>query len=139
MKRLEWSDKLNLGVPQIDNQHKELIRLVNGLISAVSLDRPEKTIKNVLKKLREYTVFHFNSEEVFMDSIGYDNLNKHVAEHIDLKKKVKEFQRYIYKGESVEVMTLLDFLKPWLLNHILESDREIAAFIKREKISLEHF
>ncbi|WP_419779897.1 bacteriohemerythrin [Maridesulfovibrio sp.] len=139
MKRLEWSDKLNLGVPQIDNQHKELIRLVNGLISAVSLDRPEKTIKNVLKKLREYTVFHFNSEEVFMDSIGYDNLNKHVAEHIDLKKKVKEFQRSIYKGESVEVMTLLDFLKPWLLNHILESDREIAAFIKREKISLEHF
>jgi len=139
MKRLEWSDKLNLGVPQIDNQHKELIRLVNGLISAVSLDRPEKTINNVLKKLREYTVFHFNSEEVFMDSIGYDNLNKHVAEHIDLKKKVKEFQRSICKGESVEVMTLLDFLKPWLLNHILESDREIAAFIKREKISLEHF
>lgn len=139
MKRLEWSDKLTLGVPQIDNQHKELIRLVNGLISAFSLERPEKTINNVLKKLREYTVFHFNSEEVFMESIGYDKLNRHVAEHIDLKKKVKEFQRSIYKGERVEVKTLLEFLKPWLLNHILESDREIAAYIEREKIPLERF
>lgn len=135
MKKIKWSEELTLGVTQIDDQHRELLKITNGLINAIVIGRSSTTISNVVKKLREYTVFHFNSEEEFMSRIGYDKLSKHSTEHSNLKKKVKDFQRSIYKGEDIEPEELLELLKEWLLKHILESDRDIAVFIKREKIS----
>lgn len=139
MKKLEWSDELSLGVLEIDAQHKELLRIANGLLQAISLGRPERTITNVITKLREYTVFHFNSEEGFMDRIGYNKKAEHFAEHSDLKRKVKEFQRSMYEGEAVDAGKLMSFLKVWLLKHILESDRELVVFIKTENISTNNF
>lgn len=139
MKKLEWSDELSLGVLEIDAQHKELLRIANGLLQAISLGRPERTITNVIRKLREYTVFHFNSEEAFMDRIGYNKKAEHFAKHSVLKKKVKEFQRTIYEGNVVDADKLMSFLKVWLLKHILESDRELVVFIKTENISTNNF
>ncbi len=35
MALLEWNDKLVIGISRIDNQHKELIRIVNELHEAM--------------------------------------------------------------------------------------------------------
>lgn len=111
MKKILWNQELSVGVEEIDSQHKELLRIANGLIQAVCLGRNEKTINNVLKKLREYTVFHFNSEEKFMESIGYNKRAQHVEEHFKLKMNVKAFQREIYMGKAISPDDLVEFIK----------------------------
>jgi len=135
MAKIEWSDKLSVGVEQIDNQHKELLRIANVLINAVSLGREVRVLENVLKRLREYTVFHFNSEEELMGDIRYPGRGDQAVEHARLKKEVKDYQRQIYKKEGLTPDEVLEFIKDWLLKHILTYDRELARFIHEQETS----
>ncbi len=97
MHQLKWNKELSVDVPLIDDQHKELIRIANGLIKGISRGCTPNTINNVLGKLREYTVFHFNSEEKLMEEVRYPDRGEHEIEHRRLKTSVKDFQRRIYK------------------------------------------
>ncbi len=133
MTKLTWSDDLSVGVEQIDTQHKELIRIANGLINAVALGRGRKTTDNVLRRLREYTVFHFNSEEALMEKVHYPGRGEHAREHLGLKNNVKEFQRTLYIKEKITPGDVLSFLKIWLLKHILSADMDLANFIRSQK------
>ncbi len=129
-RRLKWTDSLSLGVRQIDDQHRELIRIANGLLNAVELGRPTRVLENVLSRLREYTVFHFHSEETFMEDIRYPERGEHAREHFALKQRVKAFRRRLYRDEPLEVGEVLAFLQGWLLDHILVSDMDIARFLR---------
>jgi hemerythrin len=133
MTKIKWNEELSVGVEQIDNQHKELIRIVNGLINAVDLGRNKKTLENVILKLREYTVFHFNSEEALMEEIRYSQRGEHAKEHTRLKKSIKDYQHKIYMHENLTSDMVLEFMKEWLLHHILSFDRELARFIHEQK------
>ena len=134
MERIQWSEELSVGIEQIDSQHKELIRIANGLISAVAKQRGERVINNVVRRLRNYTVFHFNSEEKLMEIVRYPKRGEHGHEHVKLKQNVKGFQRDLYKGEKLTAEDVLNFLKIWLLKHILHSDRMLADFIHEREM-----
>lgn len=133
MTKINWNDELSVNVPAIDDQHKELIRIANVLIKAVSLERDDRVVGNVIKKLRDYTVFHFSSEEALMQDVRYPKRAEHEAEHRRLKQNVKNYQRVLYKKESISPYEVLDFLKEWLLTHILTFDRELARFIHAQE------
>ena len=135
MERIQWSEELSVGIEQIDGQHKELIRIANGLISAVAKERGNRVINNVVRRLRNYTVFHFNSEEKLMEAVRYPKRGEHENEHAKLKRNVKEFQRNLYQGERLTAEDVLNFLKIWLLKHILYSDRMLADFIHESEKS----
>ncbi|WP_319470963.1 bacteriohemerythrin [uncultured Pseudodesulfovibrio sp.] len=130
MHQLKWNKELSVGVPLIDDQHKELIRIVNGLMKGIARGSSPNTINNILGKLREYTVFHFNSEEKLMEEMRYPDRGEHEIEHRRLKTNVKEFQRRIYKKTDVSPTEVFDFLKEWLLTHILSHDINFANFIR---------
>ncbi|WP_319542276.1 bacteriohemerythrin [uncultured Pseudodesulfovibrio sp.] len=129
MGRLEWSPELSLGQPELDDQHKELIRIANGLINAVSIGRRKRTVENVIRKLREYTVFHFVREESLMEQIRFPGRADHMAEHVRLKLSVKNYQRKLYEHEHVRANDVLDFMTEWLLGHILTFDRDFAVYM----------
>lgn len=133
MHQIEWNDELSLGNDLIDTQHKELIRIANVLLKAVEMKRDKRVQDNVLRRLREYTVFHFSAEEALMSDVQYPGRGDHAAEHARLKNEVKAFQRQVYEHEELTPTTLLNFLKQWLLNHILEYDRNLARFIHEKE------
>lgn len=132
MAKIEWNDELSVGIEEIDDQHKELIRIANGLLKAISLERNERVLNNVIRRLREYTVHHFSSEEALMEQVRYPNRGVHSAEHQRLKQNVKDYQRLIYKHEDLTPTDMLNFMKEWLLGHILTHDRELANFINNK-------
>lgn len=129
MAKIEWDEQLSMGVEEVDNQHKELIRIANVLLKAVENKRETRILENVIRRLREYTVFHFNSEETLMEKVSYPKRGEHAQAHNSLKNKVKKYQRVIYKKETLDPERVLKFLKIWLLKHILEKDRDFANFL----------
>ena len=98
--RIIWNEQLSVGVAIIDSQHKELIRIANLLLDGVARGDGRDAVDMVVKKLREYTVFHFNSEEGLMEDIRYPDRHVQAREHHRLKKEVKDFQRQLYKKIS---------------------------------------
>lgn len=133
MKQIQWNDELCMNNEQVDSQHKELIRICNVLLKAVTDGKDKRIVNNVLRKLREYTVFHFSSEEGLMEKARYDKRAEHANEHARLKREVKDYQRMVYEHENLTPDAILEFLKNWLLGHILTYDREFARFIHEKK------
>jgi len=132
MSKIQWNDELSVGVELIDDQHKELIRIANGLMNAIRIGRDKRVVTNVIRRLREYTIFHFHSEEALMEKAHYPNRGEHEAEHGKLKRDVKQFQRELYKKKDLNPEHVLEFLKTWLLKHILSADREFARYLKEQ-------
>jgi hemerythrin-like metal-binding protein len=129
MPNIVWSPQLVIGNAKIDGEHKELIRIANALLRSMSEGRSKNDFSKILHELREYTVFHFNNEEEFMRSMNYPDIRKHMDEHTELKRKVKDFQRDIFLGQDVDFVRLREMLKGWLVGHILECDLKIKTFL----------
>ena len=130
MKKLIWNQQLSMNNKTIDDQHKELLRIANGLLKAVHTGKSKQTINNVIRRLREYTVYHFSSEEGLMDKMRFKKRGEHATEHHRLKHQVKDFQHRMFHHEQVSSDEVLKFLKTWLLEHLLSYDRDFADFIK---------
>ncbi len=130
MPHLDWSDALNLGVEEVDRQHRHLVEIANELLDEVRSENGQKAVDHAIAKLREYTLEHFRSEEEFMNSIGYPEREAHEQEHELLTRQVKKYQKALYQKDVVSVEEVKNFLKEWLIGHILGSDMKIAKFLR---------
>jgi len=128
---LTWDDSFSLKIEAIDDQHKRLFDLANGLFDCVQADVDSQTIRRALAELIRYTMTHFAAEEAAMEAYGYPGLDKHRQEHQKLTGHVLEFvEKYYIDGANIG-MSLVDFLQSWLIQHILGSDHEFSRFAVR--------
>lgn len=125
---LDFTDQLKVGFELIDNDHKILIDQINMLAEAMHDGDKDGVIASVLNVLIDYTEFHFGREQELMEKSKYDLSPGHLKEHTVLVKQVVEMRRRFDAGE-VSVRDLLNFLKVWLSQHILKSDKALAAHL----------
>lgn len=122
MSGLVWSSALETGIPEIDVQHKQLIDLANRVVQAVREKLGTLGVNEIIKELREYTVIHFREEEERMEAMRYPELGAHHIEHERLKHQVKMWQSELFHQERLTVDVVRDFLRGWLIDHILQAD-----------------
>ena len=132
MRKLEWSSGLSIGVPEIDSQHQRLVQLANNLVAAIQTNIAEDILETLFKELREYTLFHFQDEELYMHTIGYPEAASHAEQHEELKRQVKEYQQSILQKETISPEEVLKFLKDWLVDHIIYEDMKISRFLANQ-------
>lgn len=127
---IPWSSKLSIGIDKIDEQHKELVRLVNQLHRAMKAKAGIHEASKVLDQLTEYTVYHFAFEEEAFDKYDYEDKEQHKKYHAELVKKVVDFQSDLKAGKAGLSMDLMNFLTSWLKDHILKTDKAYVASLK---------
>jgi hemerythrin-like metal-binding protein len=127
---IPWSSKLCIGIDKVDEQHKELVRLVNQLHRAMKAKAGQQESSEILKKLADYTVYHFAVEEEVFDKYDYENKVEHKKNHADLVKKIVAFQNDVKSGKAGLSMELMLFLTSWLKDHILKTDKAYVPFLK---------
>ncbi len=124
---IEWTDKLKLGVENVDTQHQNLVEIVNKFDEAMRKGKGSRVMNEILNELVGYTQEHFADEEQYMADIGYSGLEKHQAQHRQLLQKVGRFQ-FDFNGSGRRVTSeVQEFLRYWLTSHILKEDK---AFTK---------
>src|ERR1035438_3020330 len=74
-------DHLLLAVPQMDNQHRKLIAVVNKFSAAVDAGASRAELELRVTQLIEDFQVHFSSEEDLMQSSGFPGLTLHADEH----------------------------------------------------------
>jgi len=124
-----WRDDYCVNIEEMDNQHKELFKAANDLYDVVSA-KPEKSVfLDALDFLIRYTEIHFQEEEELMQSRHYPDLEMHKKKHAYLIDKIKAFQDRC-SSEEIEIgADLIDFVKEWIVNHILREDRQYGHWI----------
>ena len=126
---ITWSDKLNTGVPSVDEQHKKLVSMVNRMNHALLTGKANETVGRVLDDLIDYTASHFQHEERLMTTHDFPGYNEHKRQHDELKQNVLDLQRRFNEGSARLNVEVMVFLRNWLKGHIMGSDAAIGAFL----------
>ncbi|MBE3575472.1 MAG: hemerythrin family protein [Firmicutes bacterium] len=130
---MEWTRDLATGVELIDSQHKELIDRINRLFAACSAGRGKEEVGKTLSFLGDYVVFHFRAEEREMAASQYPELPSHKARH---DRFVQDFLalkgRFEAEGPTPELVVRANqLLVNWLIQHIRNVDKRMAAYLQR--------
>jgi diguanylate cyclase (GGDEF)-like protein/hemerythrin-like metal-binding protein len=129
-----WDDRFNIGLDDLDAQHKQLVHLLNrvAVFSASGYDKA--SIKAVFDDLVDYTHFHFNTEEaLWLNRIETSEsiIKQHIEAHQGFMDQVDQLRRYFLEAITIPAMdAVLQYLVQWLFKHILESDRRLAYTIQ---------
>lgn len=127
-----WSDEVySLGIRKIDEQHKQLIGLLNVLHNQrESNDR--ELIDKVFTTLVAYTKNHFSDEMKFLEKIHFPNIKPHHAQHEKFVETVMNLKTQFDKqdGSPKVLEQLTTLLANWLTHHILVEDKAYCRYLE---------
>jgi hemerythrin len=131
---MAWTDELATGISQVDEQHKWLVDATNRLHDALNQPTPDAAaVSDVLFGLVDYTYNHFIMEEELFQRLGYPETEAHKAQHNAFTGKVTALLQRHEHGEPVTNETLV-FLKDWLIQHIMKTDKAYVPFLKEKGV-----
>jgi methyl-accepting chemotaxis protein len=131
---ITWGPEYFIGVDSIDNQHKRLVKLINEVYSEFGSSNNRRTVKRILEELVEYTKYHFGNEEDVFKKIQYKDTKDHVEQHKKFVQQIQDFKDQFNDSTTVLSFDLINFLKNWLLNHILHTDKKYVQYFKENGI-----
>lgn len=109
MSMLEWNADLDTGVESIDIQHKRLMEMVNGVYDGMLSGKDGFPVLDVIGKLKDYTSYHFSTEEQYMDKHDYPDANAHKLEHRGFEEKVAQVEADCKSGKAAISMDIWVF------------------------------
>jgi hemerythrin len=130
MPLLTWDEKYSLGIIEIDNQHKKLVDIMNELHDAMKARRTKEVVESIIIMLADYTKTHFQTEEKYFSKFAYTETVDHKQEHVDFVKHVIGFKDDFVSGKLSVTMDIMNFLRDWLLKHILVTDKKYVPLFK---------
>lgn len=135
IKKIEWDDSYLLGVQEIDFQHKKLISIANELYDIVANTEANSKEKmpNILKKLTDYTEYHFNAEENLQKKIEYSGLNAHKMAHSMFINEINNQIKQLSLENKSNVLGFYKYMVNWILTHVAKADKVWAKFMTEKK------
>jgi hemerythrin-like metal-binding protein len=132
MTRLIWCDDYSVGDGEIDRQHQEIFALIDRLEDR---DLDAGTITATFEKLDLYVREHFADEEDKMKAGNYPDLEAHMRQHDEFRDWLQS-AKDSFENSNGDAGTLgrnvHDFLKAWMLSHILYADQAYKGHIKTD-------
>jgi hemerythrin len=123
-----WRKKYTLNVPIIDIQHMRLFSLIDQLSTCLKED-DEAYLDGILQELRQYTHYHFDTEEALFNRTDYDKAANHHEQHRLFGETVERYYRTIQEGQSEAKLEALCFLQNWWTVHVQEVDRGYVPYL----------
>jgi hemerythrin len=129
---LAWSPSYEIGILEIDAQHRTLFERVERFGAAVRSGEPYDRLEELFIYLARYAVEHFEAEERFMRGVNFPLLAQHTAEHQAFKQRLRSLvPQWDSEGASRALLLALQgFLESWLVDHITGSDQRIGEHVR---------
>ena len=126
----EWKESFNLGVAEIDRQHRDFLEYLNQLYDLSPEEKKAPVTKEVIERLRRHAETHFEFEAKLFEVIGFTEKQFQDEQHDYFMLRVNELSRHQRAGNVESLNSVLSFLRDWFLNHILEADRKYIPFME---------
>ena len=121
---IEWDDKYSVGISIIDEEHKQLIGIINKAIAAKQHSDNSKEIIEILNEINKYALAHFADEEAYMIQFNYPDYEQHRKEHQGFSIETMAFLDSAAMGDCQLASKILEHLKNWLVHHVQGTDRK---------------
>jgi diguanylate cyclase (GGDEF)-like protein/hemerythrin-like metal-binding protein len=123
---LTFSSAHLVGVQEIDDQHRQLVQMVNGINKSIVKKIEASQIESAFQQLLDYTRLHFATEQRLMLKHGYTDSTTHQHEHQLLLRKLGDLATQTDQGND---LLILQTIKDWLMIHIEHADKPLGAFL----------
>lgn len=120
------------GVEKMDQQHKRLFELLEKVECLLKNGQREKAMELLKEETLNYLNTHLGEEEEFMRSINYPELDNHKKIHDLFKKEMIQLVERIHRENDKAFREALAYLRGWLCNHILKTDRKYGIYAKEK-------
>jgi len=129
---MSWTPAMSVGVPELDEDHKGLIHIINRLAENAGEEARPAVVQQCLVALMRYAESHFGREESVMGVCGFPGLAVHKDEHRDFIAQMRDISRR-FENDSEGLVAhvnseLVTFLTRWLSHHIMIEDMAYRPF-----------
>lgn len=134
MSLITWRSQYAVDVDRIDDQHQQLVALLNDFHDAMRDGRGDEKVVEVLAELEEYTKFHFQDEAELATDCGFSRdcrqcHKAHQDAHAAFTNRVETLREQYENGDTTVPMKTLRFLRQWTTEHITEMDQQLGRYI----------
>lgn len=130
-----WNETYSVGVRELDDQHKELIRMINEMHYAMNNDKGQEVILIIVEQMYQYMEVHFSTEEGYMHEHNYLGLLAHQKQHEEFRAKARDLRERVNAGEFVLSFEIVQFLSDWLQKHIMVTDMKYTSLFAEKGLS----
>jgi hemerythrin len=127
---IDWNQKYDLGIEDIDLQHHFFLNLINRVSkNLLASNNPDYQL-SLISELNAYAVFHFISEENMMRQAGYPELEIHKKHHFDIIESLcAEGNNFRLEPSQKELEKIINLLVDWFVNHTSKEDKLFANYL----------
>jgi hemerythrin len=135
---IKWDKSFEIGLKDIDDQHMELVGVMNTLFSALLSRKHADVLDQAFFTLDSYVKFHFQTEEDLFEVHGYPAATAHKEQHTDFQNRVQELRNHPENiSPAADIQSLLTYLKNWFLTHTQGEDRKYIPFFQSKDLIVE--
>jgi hemerythrin-like metal-binding protein len=128
-----WKDSLSVGNKEIDDQHKQLLNIGSKFQEFGRKNKRDKSeFLSLMNELKNYTVYHFETEEKIIEKAQYPDLDEHKKIHKNFVSEMMaiDVNKFNFNNDF-ELDKLLRFVSKWVLSHIANTDFKYSSYLKR--------
>lgn len=126
---MKWDGSFSIGITVIDEQHRKIFERLLAIENSVNNRDPWHIMRFLLSQLAESMKFHLAAEEALLEVTHYPGLQEHRDSHAKIIELMDELEAKLQHNSSGE--NLVGFFENWFVRHVLSSDREYAAYMKK--------
>lgn len=131
--KFDWCKEMECGVPVIDDQHQIMFRIgrdMEQLIMHGCQNATHKELLDIICELREYTSYHFYTEEDLMLKYNYPQTEQHKISHVKYKASIIDINLpMLGKHPEIILPQIKDHMQNFLFNHVLTDDQELGRYL----------
>jgi len=129
--QLAWKERFAIHYQELDEQHRGFFDLLNELLARLGVPEARVDLTPAFQRLTNYALNHFAREEFYMARSGFPGLAGHRQAHARFVHQLLDFNRRFHPRDPLLLQELVEFLRTWLIEHIIGLDFEFAPHLRR--------
>jgi len=132
--KIAWSDFLSVGVPEMDDEHRQFIARVNELNKAIIESEDKATIERMMDLMLMEAAHHFWHEQELLARWNYPETAAHIAKHAELTAQFERVMKQFAETDISFVWALKGLhVKQLLVEHLLKEDMKYRDFLRAQE------
>lgn len=126
---IHWENSLKINVASIDLEHQIMVMLIKKLDQAIKSDTHKPLLIRIILELKEFTRFHFISEENLMLELNYPAFLEHEKVHSQFLCQIDLLAARVNHDQDAPEESMI-FIWRWLEVHIEHYDKDLGDYLR---------
>lgn len=122
---MQWKPEYSVGVESMDDEHREMINLINDTYDKLESDPDAGQIEQCLGDIFSTISMHFALEERLMRKNNYAEYQAHKNDHEELLDQIRDLMDDFAADTSSGAVKLEQSLSDWFAGHFSTFDARL--------------